>query len=313
MTGSLLICNTGRKSHCTRKSERKGRNMTIDGYTRTCGLIGNPVEHTVSPAIHNFLAERTGRDLAYVPFHVETGRLEDAVKGAFALNLLGVNVTVPYKSEVIPYLVEVDRLAARIGAVNTLVRLRDGFKGYNTDMPGLYRAMQSDGVRVEGEKALILGAGGAARAVAVMLADKGAGEIRILNRTLSKAEQIAEEVNAMTGKTLAAGFPLEAYKDFPKEDRYLGIQTTNVGMFPKVEDVLLDDPAFYDRIHTGYDLIFNPLDTRFMQLTRQAGGRAFNGLKMLLYQGIIAYELWTGCEIPETLAQETYQNMRACF
>ena len=116
----------------------------INGYTRTCGLIGNPVEHTLSPVIHNTLSMVLGKNLAYVPFHVETGRLEDAVKGAFALNLLGINVTVPYKSDVIPYLDDIDPLASNIGAVNTLVRTEKGYKGYNTDMPGLYRAMCED-------------------------------------------------------------------------------------------------------------------------------------------------------------------------
>jgi hypothetical protein len=111
----------------------------INGYTRTCGLIGNPVEHTLSPVIHNTLSMVLGENLAYVPFHVENGRLEDAVKGAFALNLLGLNVTVPYKSDVIPYLTDIDPLAENIGAVNTLVRTETGYKGYNTDMPGLYR------------------------------------------------------------------------------------------------------------------------------------------------------------------------------
>ena len=285
--------------------------MTIDGNTRLCGLIGNPVEHTVSPAIHNFLAERTGRNLVYVPFHVGTGELGEAVRGAYALNLLGLNVTVPYKSDVLPFLAETDELAAQIGAVNTLVRVPGGFKGYNTDMPGLYRAMQSDGVKVEGEKTLILGAGGVARAVAVMLAQKGAGEILILNRTPQRAGQIADEVNAMAGKKLAKGLELESYRSFPEGERYLAVQATSVGMYPDIDAVLLEDPDFYRRIHTGYDLIFNPLETRFMKLTQQAGGRAFNGLKMLLYQGIIAYELWTGCEITEELAQETFQNMQA--
>lgn len=285
--------------------------MTIDGNTRLCGLIGNPVEHTVSPAIHNFLADKTGRNLAYVPFHVGTGQLGDAVRGAYALNLLGLNVTVPYKSDVLPFLAETDELAAQIGAVNTLVRVPGGFKGYNTDMPGLYRAMQSDGVQVEGEKTLILGAGGVARAVAVMLAAKGAGEILILNRTPRRAEQIADEVNAMAGKKLAKGLALDAYKSFPEGEKYLGIQATSVGMYPDTEAVLIEDADFYRRLHTGYDLIFNPLETKFMKLTQQAGGRAFHGLKMLLYQGIIAYELWTDCEVSEELAQETYGNMQA--
>jgi len=284
----------------------------IDGYTRTCGLIGNPVEHTLSPLIHNHLAECTGSNLTYVPFYVETGRLKEAVLGAYALNLLGLNVTVPYKSDVLPYLSDIDPLAQKIGAVNTLVRTESGFKGYNTDMPGLYRAMCADGVRVEGEKVLILGAGGVARAVAMLLATKGASEIILLNRTLERASRIAAEVNQMLGQELAKGIEIDAWKDL-EGDSYLVIQATNVGMFPKVDETLIEDEAFYRKIHTGYDLIFNPADTRFMRLVRAQGGRAFNGLKMLLYQGVIAYELWTGTRVEEALADEIYQMMETAI
>ena len=111
--------------------------MEITGTTRTCGLIGNPVEHTLSPVIHNTLAESLGHNLVYVPFLVQPDKLDEAVKGAEALNLLGLNVTVPYKSDVIKSLAEIDSLAKNIGAVNTLVRVEDGYKGYNTDMEGL--------------------------------------------------------------------------------------------------------------------------------------------------------------------------------
>ncbi len=283
--------------------------MKIDGYTRTCGLIGNPVEHTMSPAIHNTIAEETGQNLVYVPFHVPEGRVREAVEGACALNLLGCNVTVPYKSAVIPWLKELDPLAERIGAVNTLVRTQDGFKGYNTDMPGLYRALASDGIALRGEHVIILGAGGVARAVAVMLADE-AEEILILNRTMEKAQAIADEVNGYTGRQTVRALPLDGYRQLPVAQRYLAIQATNVGMFPKTEEAVIEDSGFYERIHTGYDLIFNPVDTRFMQLTREAGGHACNGLKMLLYQGIIAYELWTGTEITKELEEKAYGAMK---
>lgn len=283
----------------------------IDGYTRTCGLIGNPVEHTMSPAIHNDLAEKTGYNLAYVPFHVETGRLGDAIKGGFALNLLGMNVTVPYKSDVIEFLSDIDPLAERIGAVNTLVRNEKGYKGYNTDMPGLLRAMKSDSVTIAGEKVIILGAGGVARAVAMLLANEGALEIIILNRTLEKAMAIADEINGYVGKEIVKAMELNSWSELPKEEKYLAIQSTNVGMYPKVEQAVIEEESFYQRIHTGYDLIFNPLETKFMSLVKQAGGRAYNGLKMLLYQGIIAYELWTEIPIEEESANKVYENMLA--
>ena len=284
--------------------------MKINGHTRTCGLIGNPVEHTMSPAIHNTLAQTMGENLTYVPFHVPDGCLEEAVKGAWALNLLGCNVTVPYKSRVIPFLKEIDPLAKQIGAVNTLVRTESGFKGYNTDMPGLYRAMCEDSVKIEGERVLILGAGGVARAVAMLLLQKGAGQILILNRTLEKAEKIAEEVNGLAHGQTVRALPLDDFSLLAEGEKYFAIQATSVGMFPNVEDVLIDDPAFYGKIHTGYDLIFNPAKTRFMSLVEENGGRAYNGLKMLLYQGIIAYELWTGTKVDSELAKMAYGEMK---
>ena len=147
---------------------------TPDGHTRTCGLIGNPVAHTLSPMIQNHMARVMGQNLVYLPFPVARGDLEAAVRGALALDFLGLNVTVPYKSDVIAHLAEIDPLAERIGAVNTLVRCQGGYKGYNTDMPGLYRAMEQDGVEIAGRDVVILGAGGVARAVAVMLLDRRA-------------------------------------------------------------------------------------------------------------------------------------------
>ena len=254
--------------------------LAIDGYTRTCGLIGNPVEHTLSPVIHNTLAELTGQKLCYVPFHVETGRLEDAVKGAYALNLLGMNVTVPYKSEVIPFLKDIDPLAQKIGAVNTLVRIKAGYKGYNTDMPGLYRAMCAE--------------------VALLLAEKGAAEFLILNRTLDKAKQVAAEVNQLAGRALATAMANAEHTDLPEREKYLVIQATSVGMHPRDDEVVIEDEAFYERVHTGYDLIFNPAQTRFMKMVQAHGGRAYNGAKMLLYQGVIAYEYWTDTQIIKT-------------
>lgn len=282
-----------------------------NGFTRTCGLIGNPVEHTMSPVIHNTLAEMQGENLVYVPFHVGEGQLEAAVRGAFALNLLGLNVTVPYKSRVIPYLTALDPLAEKIGAVNTLVREENGYKGYNTDMPGLYRALVRDGIRIEGREALILGAGGAARAVAVLLAEKGASRILILNRTPEKARAVAGEVNRGQGRDVAEGHALAAWRTLLDEGKqYLAVQATNVGMYPKVEETLIEDAQFYKRIHTGYDLIFNPSRTRFLELVERAGGKACGGLGMLLYQGVTAYELWTGRTVEDALADEVYVRLK---
>lgn len=284
--------------------------MEINGYTRVCGVMGCPVEHTMSPAIHNTLAKEMGENLVYLPFRVAADQVGEAVKGAYALNLLGMNVTVPHKSEVIPFLKEIDPLAERIGAVNTLVRTEGGFKGYNTDMPGLYRAMCEDGVGLEGERVLILGAGGVARAVAILTAQKGARQLIILNRTLEKAQKVADEVNRMMGRNMAEARLPEGYASLPEGTKYLAIQATNVGMFPDIDAAVIEDEAFYKKIHTGYDLIFNPARTKFMSLVEAGGGKAYCGLKMLLYQGIIAYELWTGTTVKDALARKAYEAMR---
>lgn len=283
--------------------------MEINGKTRTCGLIGNPVEHTLSPIIHNTLAEMFGHNLVYVPFSVEKGRIAEAVAGASALQILGLNVTVPYKSEVIPCLREVDSLAASIGAVNTLVSVQGGYKGYNTDMEGLYRAMTTEGIKLKGEEIILLGAGGASRAVAYLCAVKEAKQVYLLNRTFDRAKQVAEEVNRSAGREVVIPMALADYDSLP-DRKFLAIQGTSVGLFPHVDQVVIEDAAFYGRIHTGFDLIYTPWETRFMKLVRENGGQAYNGLKMLLYQGVIAYELWNDVEVAEKEAQVVYEKLK---
>ncbi|MGN0289191.1 MAG: shikimate dehydrogenase [Lachnospiraceae bacterium] len=285
--------------------------MKIDGKTRTCGLIGKPVEHTMSPLIHNTLAEKMGLELVYVPFLVEED-LSRAIKGAFHLNILGLNVTVPYKSEVMAELADCDELAARIGAVNTLVRQEKGYKGYNTDISGLYRAMTSEGIAIRGEKIILLGAGGAARAVAFLCASYGAGRVYLLNRSLDRARMVAEEINASFGRECIEPRALADYASLPKEPM-LCIQATSAGLAPKVEDVVIEDKAFYERIHTGYDLIYRPARTRFMRLVQENGGKAYHGLKMLLYQGVEAFELWNNVQVKERLALEVYEKMKGAM
>ena len=285
--------------------------MKIDGKTRTCGLFGNPVEHTLSPVIHNTLARSMGHNLVYVPFRVEDQQVEQAVSAIRALHLAGVNVTVPHKSAVIPYLDEMDELAAKIGAVNTIVPTGEGrLKGYHTDMPGLYRALRSEGIDVEGESVLILGAGGAARAVAMLCATHKAKEIYMLNRSPEKARAVADEVNGLFGKEVLIPMALSDFSSLPGKE-YVAVQATSVGLYPNCDDVVLEAEEFYDLIKTGVDLIYNPETTRFMKLLKARGKRTMNGLKMLLYQGIIAYELWNACEVPGELAQEVLVRMKA--
>lgn len=289
-----------------------------DGYTRTCGLIGNPVKHTMSPLIHNSLASMTGINMVYVPFEVKEKELKNAIKGAVALDIQGMNVTIPYKTDVIPFLEDVDPLAKAIGAVNTLVRTENGgFKGYNTDMTGLYHAMQDEGIELKDQTVVILGAGGVARPTAFLCANKGAKKVYILNRTFEKAVNVADEVNLALELTdsdeKVVPMLLGDYrKVLEAEDSFIAIQCTSVGLFPDVNSAVIEDEEFYKKVSSAMDLVYRPLQTKFLKLAKEAGAKTFSGLKMLLYQGIDAYELWNedkGIKITKDQADEIYRSM----
>lgn len=283
--------------------------MEINAETRLCGLIGNPVRHSVSPLIHNQLSKMLDINMAYVTFPVEDDNVEAAVKGAFALDILGMNVTVPHKQRVIPFLSDTDPIAKAIGAVNTLVREKDGYKGYNTDITGFYRSLEEEHIAVRGENIILLGAGGASRAIAFLLGRENAAKVYLLNRSADKAEHIAEAVNAYFKRDIIVPMALTEYKRLPKE-RYLGIQTTSVGLHPNDGDVVIDDADFYNQIHTGVDIIYNPYETRFMKEVKKAGGKAVNGMKMLLWQGVAAYELWNGVSVSKEQADKVFALMK---
>ena len=282
--------------------------MMINGKTRTLGLLGDPVEHTMSPLIHNTLSDIVGLNNVYVPFHTRSENLESAVKGAYALNILGLNVTVPHKYEVMKYLSAIDEGGQAIGAVNTLVRTENGYKGYNTDLLGLLREVRSYGVELDGQDVIILGAGGAAKAVAYMCVSNGAGHVYILNRTVAKAQAIADHMNDFFGNQSMTAMSIQDYHKLP-EKKYIVFQSTSKGLYPHSDEVVIEDPAFYKLISVGIDLIYKPFCTGFMSLCRQAGAKSYNGLKMLLYQGIIAYELWNDITIDEETADEIYRKL----
>lgn len=280
----------------------------IDGHTKLLGVIGDPIEHTLSPVIHNTLNEILGRNCVYVPFHVKETGLRSAVLGAFDLNVFGMNVTVPHKNAVMDVLQEVDEVAKAIGAVNTLVRSENGYKGYNTDMEGLQRALHSDGISLKNRTVVLLGAGGAAKAVAYMCIQEQAKAVYILNRTLEKAKAIAASMNEWFHCNVMQAMTLEEAGSLPQEP-WIVFQCTSLGLPPHTDAVVIDDRMFYQNVEIGVDLIYNPAETRFMHLVKEAGGRAYNGLKMLLYQGIIAYELWNEVSVTEQQAETVYDRL----
>ncbi len=280
----------------------------MDGKTKLCGLIGNPVEHTKSPLIHKTIANRMEHNLDYAPFLVQEGELEIAIKGAHALNVWGLNVTVPYKSEVIKYLREIDSYAKRIGAVNTLVRMENGYKGYNTDYEGLYRAMRSEDIDIQGKDVILLGAGGSARAIAHMCAKYKAKRLFICNRNLHKAQEIKDSID--DGVRDNEYSEIEVYVVSMKDcadistEKSIAIQATSVGLYPNVDEVVVSTPQFYEKLEAAVDIIYAPSETLFMKHAKAAGANTMNGIKMLIFQAIVAYELINQCSVNEEIVQE---------
>ncbi len=253
-----------------------------DGKTRVWGLIGNPVEHTLSPLIQNTFAEAMGVNAVYVPLGVKED-LESAIKGAAAFGFAGMNVTVPYKREVMKYLKAVDPAAVRINAVNTLKLDGDGYMGFNTDVSGFVRQMEHTGVNVVGRDVIVLGAGGASGAILDGLRQLMADHIYLLNRSVDKALALYGECTDVTV------FGLDEYKKLP-EGRYVCVQCTSVGLPDTAEKAAVEDEDFYQLVETGVDLIYNPAETAFMKKVKAAGGKAFNGSFMLLFQAADSFE-----------------------
>lgn len=280
----------------------------IKGTTRVCGLIGNPVAHSVSPVIHNTLADLMGIDLVYATFKVNADDIEAAVKGAYALDILGMNVTVPHKQAVMDTLVDIDPLARAIGAVNTLQRVDGGYKGYNTDILGLERELEEEHIDIKGRDVVILGAGGAARSIAFLCAKKEAASVTLLNRTLKNGQDIADSVNNFFKKDVTRAAALASADDLSISD-YVVIQTTSVGLFPNVDDVAVPDGVFYEKAAVGVDIIYNPSQTKFMKIMSSHGKAAYNGSKMLLYQGVAAFEIWNGCKVSSADAAKVYRAL----
>ncbi len=284
----------------------------IEGYRDVealeyLGIFGNPIKHTMSPIIHNTISRNLNKNMRYIPFQI-TDNLGDAVKMAYDAGIVGLNITVPYKQQVMKHLVDIDEAAKVIGAVNTLVRCNKGYKGYNTDMYGLAKSLMSEGVKLEGSKVIMLGAGGAARAVAYMCLKYGVDRVYIVNRTFENAKNIADDMN--TAFSCDKMIPLSAsdYYLIPN-GRYIMIQCTSVGLHDGDGLPLISDESFFEKAEIGVDLIYNPAKTPFLKFVEENGGKAINGLGMLLYQGVKAYELWNDVEISEKLIERVYKAL----
>jgi len=270
----------------------------VDINTGILGLVGYPLGHSLSPLLHNSSIEKEKLNYVYLAFPVTGDKFPAAMAGFRAINVRGLNVTIPYKEEVISYLDRVDPLAARIGAVNTIVNEEGVFTGYNTDLAGLIRMIREDGnFNIGGKKVMLAGAGGAARAAGIGILEEGAAGLYVLNRNYTKAEKLAEEWREYYPEIEIKALPLEAeaYKSLIGEVELL-IDSTPVGMAPQTDTAPVIPGEYLHEDMLVVDLVYNPRETCLLKAAKEAGAKTLDGLGMLIYQGIEAFRLWTGHE-----------------
>lgn len=276
--------------------------LKIDGHTKQLGIIGDPVEHSFSPVMHNFISGEIGNNYVYSAFHVKPENLKAALEGVRSLGIRGLNVTAPHKTAVMEYIDEISEQARLLGSVNTIVN-RDGrLYGYNTDADGFYMALEKDGIAVTGSKILILGAGGVVKPVLTRLIQGKPKSVTVVNRTVSKVYELAEKIKAQSG--------FEIKTELNSLDFDIVINMTSAGMEPQLDRMPTDaidelrDLSFINEKTAVVDMIYNPDETLFLREVKKRGAKTMNGLGMLVYQGIIAYELFTGVTLPDDMADK---------
>jgi shikimate dehydrogenase len=271
--------------------------MEIDVHTQFCGVIGNPVEHSLSPAIHNAAFQKLGLNFLYLAFRVEA--IGDAIKGLRALgNFRGASVTIPHKVAAVPFLDSVEATARHIGAINTIVAAGGTLTGYNTDATGALRALREGAVALKGHQVAIIGSGGAARAIAFALGtEPGIDRLTILGIDDRERSALAQDLQSKTGVTVQES-PLD--KDTLQKvlpDTHVLIHCTPMGMSPNVHGT----PVPATLLHAGLtvmDIVYNPRDTQLLKDAKAAGCRVIPGLEMFLHQAVAQFELWTNQAAP---------------
>lgn len=266
---------------------------SVNSKTRVFAVIGSPIEHSISPEIHNSSFSELKLNCIYVAYRVERLYLREAIEGFKALGYSGVNVTIPHKIEVIRYLEEISPEARKIGAVNTIVFKNNRATGYNTDATGALLALREARIKVRNSKVIILGYGGAARAIAITLAMRGNIEsIAIAGRNVKKAGALAEDIKKL-------GLPAQSYSITGVEnaikDSNILINSTPVGMSPKTEETLITREKLHSELAV-MDIVYTPLETRLLKEAKKAGCRTVDGLGMLIQQAAEAERLWLGVE-----------------
>ena len=288
------------------------KNQRVTGTTKITGLLGNPVKHSISPIIHNHAFSSLNLDYTYIPLGCEKEKLGGLIDSLKALDFAGANVTIPYKSEVIQYCDEISELSKITGTVNTLVYKDGKLFGTTTDGDGFLKAITSDGIEIENSSVVILGNGGTARTLAMVLAYKKLpAHITIVGRNSTKVEVLAQEIIEKTGFDIRySTFTSENTREiFQQAD--IVINCTPVGMTPN-EGVSPLARELFQKNSYYFDAIYNPTQTKFLQNAEEVGAKFQNGLKMLLFQGLESFKYWTEKEVPETIfdLDELYNEIK---
>jgi shikimate dehydrogenase len=270
--------------------------MVISGKTRVCGVIGDPIEHTLSPTIHNAAFNHLKLDFVFLAFHVKAADLENAIRGMRGLGIHGLNVTMPHKSAVIGYLDEVDPTVQFLGSANTVLNKDSKLSGFNTDGVGALKALRENGAELSEKKLLLLGAGGAAKAIAFSLAQE-VGELAILNRAAEKAKELAEALGRMFNKKVVGGALSSDAIAKSLQNSDVLINATSVGMHPEANQSIVP-PQWLRSDLTVMDIVYNPVETKLAKDAKAAGAKVISGVEMLIYQGAASFEIWTSRSAP---------------
>lgn len=268
--------------------------MKTDANTRLLGLIGNPVSHSLSPKMHSYISSVYNDNYVYNAFQVEPSRIGDAIKGLCALGACGVNVTAPYKSEVIKFIDFTDENAKMYNSVNTIKFKDSKSYGYCTDADGFCLMLENEKIQYKDKDILVLGAGGASKPICIKLALDGAKSITIINRTKEKADELSRFIEGICKTDIFSSREHSRYD--------IVINTTSVGMTPDINSSPINDFSFVDKNTCAVDIIYNPAKTLFLeQMENHGAAKAVNGLGMLIYQGILSYEIFTDKKIDHNI------------
>ena len=261
-----------------------------------CGVIGDPIEHTLSPTIQNAAFNHLKLDFVFLAFHVKAVELENALRGMCGFGIHGLNVTMPHKNAVISHLDEVDSTVQFLGSVNTILNEDGKLSGFNTDGVGALNALKENGIDLSDKKVLLLGAGGAAKAIAFSFAQE-AGSLYILNRAPERAAVLADDLNRVFGTKIVGGTLSSGAVQKNVKDADILVNATSVGMHPHIDQSLVA-PQWLKPNLTVMDIVYNPVETKLAKDAKAAGAKVISGVEMLIYQGAASFKIWTGKSAP---------------